>query len=195
MPWGADRSAEFVSTSQVSIVDADGNAVSMTTTIEAGFGSRLMTASGFLLNNELTDFSFVPVEQGKPVANRVEGGKRPRSTMAPTIGYDQAGRVAIVTGSPGGGAIIDYVVKNLVAIVDWNMDPQAAAALPNFGSMNGPTELEAQTNVVALAPKLRALGHDVRIVPETSGAQTIVRRGDRWIGGADPRREGVALGE
>jgi gamma-glutamyltranspeptidase/glutathione hydrolase len=192
---GEDRSAEFVSTSQVSIVDADGNAVSMTTTIEAGFGSRLMTAAGFLLNNELTDFSFVPVEEGKPVANRVEGGKRPRSTMAPTIAYDEAGRVAIVTGSPGGGAIIDYVVKNLVAIVDWNMDPQAAAALPNFGSTNGPTELEAQTSVVALAPKLRALGHDVRIVPETSGAQTIVRRGDRWIGGADPRREGVVLGE
>ena len=115
--------------------------------------------------------------------------------MAPTIAYDEAGRVAIVTGSPGGGAIIDYVVKNLIAIVDWNMDPQAAAALPNFGSMNGPTELEAQTSVVALASKLRALGHDVRIVPETSGAQTIVRRGDRWIGGADPRREGVVLGE
>jgi len=195
MTWGEDHSAEFVSTSQVSIVDADGNAVSMTTTIEAGFGSRLMTASGFLLNNELTDFSFVPVEHGKPVGNRVEGGKRPRSTMAPTIAYDDTGRVAIVTGSPGGGAIIDYVVKNLVAIVDWNMDPQAAAALPNFGSMNGPTELEAQTSIVALAPKLRALGHDVRIVPETSGAQTIVRRGDRWIGGADPRREGVVLGE
>ena len=193
--FGADRSAEFTSTSQVSIVDGEGNAVAMTTTIEAGFGSRLMTAGGFLLNNELTDFSFVPAEDGKPVANRVEGGKRPRSTMAPTIAYDAAGRVAIVTGSPGGAAIIDYVVKNLLAIVDWDMDPQAAAALPNFGSRNGPTVLEADTPVEALAPKLRALGHDVRVAPETSGAQTIVRRGGAWIGGADPRREGVVLGD
>jgi gamma-glutamyltranspeptidase/glutathione hydrolase len=192
---GADASPEFASTSQLSIVDADGNAVAMTTTIEAGFGSRLMTQSGFLLNNELTDFSFVPVEQGKPVANRVEGGKRPRSSMAPTIAYDAAGRVAIVTGSPGGSAIIDYVVKNLLAIIDWQLDPQAAAALPNFGSRNGPTELEAHTPIVSLAPKLRALGHDVRVMEETSGVQTIVRTAHGFAGGADPRREGVVLGE
>jgi gamma-glutamyltranspeptidase/glutathione hydrolase len=192
---GADASPEFASTSQLSIVDADGNAVAMTTTIEAGFGSRLMTQSGFLLNNELTDFSFVPVEQGKPVANRVEGGKRPRSSMAPTIAYDAAGRVAIVTGSPGGSAIIDYVVKNLLAIVDWKLDPQAAAALPNFGSRNGPTELEAHTPIVSLAPKLRALGHDVRVMEETSGVQTIVRTAHGFVGGADPRREGIVLGE
>ena len=195
LAWGRDASPEFASTSQVSIVDAEGNAVAMTTTIEAGFGSRLMTASGFLLNNELTDFSFVPDENGKPVANRVQGGKRPRSTMAPTIAYDAAGRVAIVTGSPGGGAIVDYVVKNLLAIIDWKLDPQAAADLPNFGSRNGPTELEADTAVVALAPKLRALGHEVEIAPETSGAQTIVRHRGAWIGGADARREGVVLGE
>jgi gamma-glutamyltranspeptidase/glutathione hydrolase len=192
---GVDASPEFASTSQLSIVDADGNAVAMTTTIEAGFGSRLMTQSGFLLNNELTDFSFVPLEQGKPVANRVEGGKRPRSSMAPTIAYDAAGRVAIVTGSPGGSAIIDYVVKNLLAIVDWKLDPQAAAALPNFGSRNGPTELEADTPIVDLAPKLRALGHDVRVMDETSGVQTIVRTADGFVGGADPRREGIVLGE
>jgi gamma-glutamyltranspeptidase / glutathione hydrolase len=193
--WARDASPEFASTSQVSIVDAQGNAVSMTTTIEAGFGSRLMTQGGFLLNNELTDFSFVPAERGKPVANRVEGGKRPRSTMAPTIAYDEGGRVAVVTGSPGGSAIVDYVVKNLLAIIDWKMDPQAAAGLPNFGSRNGPTELEADTFIVELAPKLSALGHDVNVVPQTSGAQTIVRRREGWVGGADPRREGLVLGD
>ena len=169
--------------------------MSMTSTIEYGFGSRLMTEGGFMLNNELTDFSFVPVDDGKPVANRVEPGKRPRSAMAPTIAYDNDGRVAIVTGSPGGSAIIDYVVKTLLAIIDWKLDPQAAAALANFGSRNGPTELEKDTPVAALAPKLAAIGHATRIIEETSGVQTIVRTRSGWIGGADPRREGVVLGE
>jgi gamma-glutamyltranspeptidase/glutathione hydrolase len=193
--FGRDAAAEFPSTSQVTIVDRDGNAVSMTTTIEDGFGSRLMTQGGFLLNNELTDFSFVPTADGKPVANRVEPGKRPRSSMAPTIAYDGAGRVAIVTGSPGGSAIIEYVVKTLVAIIDWKLDPQAAAALANFGSRNGPTELEAGTPMVALAPKLAALGHAIRIGPQTSGVQTIVRTSRGLVGGADPRREGVVMGD
>ncbi|MGE5170058.1 MAG: gamma-glutamyltransferase [Rudaea sp.] len=193
--FGQDAAAEFPSTSQVVIVDRDGNAVSMTTTIEDGFGSRLMTEGGFLLNNELTDFSFVPAADGKPVANRVEPGKRPRSSMAPTIAYDRAGRVAIVTGSPGGSAIIEYVVKTLVAIIDWKLDPQAAAALANFGSRNGPTELEAGTPVAALAPKLEALGHTIRIGPQTSGVQTIVRLPRGLVGGADPRREGVVMGD
>src|SRR4029453_14950416 len=137
-------------------------------------------------NNELTDFSFVPEVDGAPVANRVEPGKRPRSAMAPTIAYDRAGRVAIVTGSPGGSSIINYVAKSLVAIIDWNHDPQAAAALPNFGSRNGPPELEADTDVAPLAPKLRAIGADVAIVPLTSGLHTIVRTRDGWAGGADP---------
>jgi gamma-glutamyltranspeptidase/glutathione hydrolase len=193
--WGTGVTADFPSTSQVSIVDADGNAVSMTTTIEYGFGSRLMTEGGFLLNNELTDFSFVPVDNGRPVANRVEPGKRPRSSMAPTIVYDKAGAVTIVTGSPGSSAIIDYVVKTLLAIIDWGLDPQAAAALPNFGSRNGPTELEKDTPVAALAPKLAALGHDVRVIEETSGVQTIVRTPRGFVGGADPRREGTVLGD
>ena len=193
--WGRDRAADLPSTSQISIVDADGNALSMTTTIEYGFGSRLMTESGFLLNNELTDFSFVPQEHGKPVVNRVEPGKRPRSSMAPTIAYDPAGRVAIVTGSPGSSAIIDYVVKTLLALIDWKLDPQAAAALPNFGSRNGPTELEKDTAVADLAPKLTALGHDVSVIEETSGVQTIVRTPRGFVGGADPRREGVVLGD
>jgi len=167
----------------------------MTSSIEDQFGSRLMTAGGFLLNNELTDFSFVPEVDGAPVANRVQGGKRPRSSMSPAIAYDRQGRVAIVTGSPGGSAIINYVVKSLVAIIDWNLDPQAAAALPNFGSRNGPTELEADTEVADLAPKLRAIGADVAIVPLTSGLHTIVRTRDGWVGGADPRREGMVRGE
>ena len=191
---GADASLELPSTSHVSIVDKYGNALSMTTSVEDQFGSRLMTAGGFVLNNELTDFSFVPERDGAPVANRVEGGKRPRSSMAPTIAYDRTGHVAIVTGSPGGSSIINYVAKNLIAIIDWGLDPQAASALPNFGSRNGPTELEADTDVADLAPKLRALGADVEVVELTSGVQTIVRTPAGWMGGADPRREGVARG-
>ncbi len=191
---GEDASLNLPSTTHVSIVDRYGNALAMTSTIENQFGSRLMTAGGFLLNNELTDFSFVPEENGKPVANRIEGGKRPRSSMAPTIAYDRNGRVAIVTGSPGGSAIINYVVKTLIGIIDWGLDPQAAIALPNFGSRNGPTELEADTEVAKLAPKLRALGAEVRVIDLTSGAQAIVRSRDGWIGGADPRREGVVMG-
>ena len=190
-----DASLELPSTSHVSVVDRYGNAVSMTSSIEDQFGSRLMTAGGFLLNNELTDFSFVPEERGVPVANRVQGGKRPRSSMSPTIAYDASGRVAIVTGSPGGSSIINYVAKTLIAIIDWGLDPQAASALPNFGSRNGPTELEANTDVAELAPKLRALGADVAVIELTSGVQTIVRTPTGWMGGADPRREGIVRGQ
>jgi gamma-glutamyltranspeptidase / glutathione hydrolase len=167
----------------------------MTTTIEDMFGSRLMTRSGFLLNNELTDFSFAPVDEGKPVANRVEAGKRPRSSMAPTIVYDGKGKVYMVAGSPGGSAIINYVAKALVGVLDWGLDPQAAIDLPNVGSRNGPTELEKDTRVVALEPKLKALGHETRVMEHTSGLQAIVRTRSGWIGGADPRREGTAAGD
>jgi gamma-glutamyltranspeptidase/glutathione hydrolase len=193
--YGEDMALEFPSTSHISIVDKYGNAVAMTTTIEDSFGSRLMTQSGFLLNNELTDFSFAPTDDGKPVANRVEAGKRPRSSMSPTIIYDKAGRVVIVAGSPGGSAIINYVAKTLIGIIDWDLDPQAAIALPNFGSRNGPTELEKDTSIVALEPKLKALGADVRIMDHTSGLQAIQRTKTGWIGGADPRREGIVKGE
>ena len=136
--WGASEGIEF-GTSHMSIVDRDGKAVSMTTTIEDGFGARVMTKSGFLLNNQLTDFSFAPVEDGKPVANRVEAGKRPRSSMAPTIVFDQNGKLYAVVGSPGGSLIINYVAKTLVGLLDWKLDPQVAADLPNVGSRNGPT--------------------------------------------------------
>jgi gamma-glutamyltranspeptidase/glutathione hydrolase len=167
----------------------------MTTTIEDAFGSRLMTQSGFLLNNELTDFSFAPTDNGKPVANRVEAGKRPRSSMAPMIVYDRAGRVYMVAGSPGGSAIINYVAKTLIGVLDWGLDPQTAIALPNVGSRNGPTELEANTQAVLLAEKLRALGHEVQVIDHTSGLQAIVRTKNGWIGGADPRREGIVKGD
>ena len=193
--WGAQAAVEFPSTSHVSIVDADGSAVAFTTTIENVFGSRLMTAGGFLLNNQLTDFSFAPVEEGKPVANRVEGGKRPRSSMAPTIAYDAGGRVFMVTGSTSGPTIINQVAKMLIAVIDWGLDPQAAVALPNFGSRNGPTELERGTAAAALAPRLAALGHEMMLTGSIGGAQTIVRTKAGWIGGADPRRDGVVRGD
>ena len=193
--WADDASLEFPSTSHLSIVDRYGNALAMTTTIEDIFGSRQMVR-GFLLNNELTDFSFAPAEGGKPVANRVEAGKRPRSSMAPTIVYDRAGRVHAVLGSPGGSAIINYVAKTLVAMLDWKLDPQRAIDLPNMGSRNfGFVELEQDTAAAALEPKLRALGHDVRVIAHTSGLQAIARTAGGWTGGADPRREGTVRGD
>jgi gamma-glutamyltranspeptidase/glutathione hydrolase len=182
-------------TSHISVVDAQGNAVSMTTTIEDGFGARLMTAGGFLLNNELTDFSFVPEEDGKPVANRVEPGKRPRSSMAPTLVFDAFGRLYAVVGSPGGSQIIGYVARTLVALLDWKMDPQAAVDLGNFGSRNGPTELEKSTEAEGWKAALEAKGHEVRLIDMTSGIQAIVKTPEGFVGGADGRREGVAIGD
>ena len=193
--FGTGAALEFPSTSHISIVDKQGNALAMTTTIEDAFGSRLMTKSGFLLNNELTDFSFAPAEDGKPVANRVEAGKRPRSSMAPTIVYDRKGRVYMIAGSPGGSAIINYVAKTLIGVLDWNLDPQTAIDLPNVGSRNGPTELEKGTSAVALKPKLGALGHETEVMDHTSGLHAIVRTRTGWIAGADPRREGTAKGD
>jgi gamma-glutamyltranspeptidase/glutathione hydrolase len=186
---------DLPSTTQLCVVDRDGNAVTMTSSIEDAFGSRLLTEGGFLLNNQLTDFSFVPERDGQLVANRVEGGKRPRSSMAPVIVYDPAGRVALVAGSPGGSAIINYVARTIVAVIDWKLDPQQAVALPNYGSRNGPTELELGSSVAELAPKLRVLGHDVALVELTSGVQAIQRTARGWRGAADPRREGVARGD
>ncbi|WP_336814615.1 gamma-glutamyltransferase [Bosea sp. MMO-172] len=182
-------------TSHISVVDADGNAVAMTTTIEDGFGSRLMTKGGFLLNNELTDFNFAPEEDGKPVANRVEPGKRPRSSMAPTLVFDAFGRLYAVVGSPGGSQIIGYVGKTLVALLDWKMDPQQAVDFGNFGSRNGPTELEKGTEAEAWKAALEAKGHEVRLLEMTSGTQAIVKTPEGFLGGADGRREGVAIGD
>src|SRR4051812_37522890 len=191
--WGPSEGIEF-GTSHMSIVDRNGNAVSMTTTIEDGFGARLMTKSGFLLNNELTDFSFAVVEEGKPVANRVEAGKRPRSSMAPTIVLDNTGKLYAVVGSPGGSLIINYVAKALVGLLDWKLDPQVAADLPNFGSRNGPTELEAGTEAEAWKAALEAKGHEVKLIDQNSGIHAIVVTPAGLVGGADSRREGVAIG-
>jgi gamma-glutamyltranspeptidase / glutathione hydrolase len=181
-------------TSHISVIDGEGRAVSMTTTIEDGFGARRMVG-GFLLNNELTDFSFKPEDGGLPVANRVEPGKRPRSSMAPTIVFDPSGKLYAVIGSPGGSSIINYVAKTLVALLDWGMDPQAAASYPNMGSRNGPTEVEAGTPLAGLVSALEAKGHTVKALDLTSGTQAIVVKADGLWGGADPRREGVALGD
>ena len=182
-------------TSHISVIDGDGNAVSMTTTIESGFGARLMTESGFLLNNELTDFAFAPAEEGQQVANRVEPGKRPRSSMAPTIVFDAFDRVYVITGSPGGSQIINFVGKTLVGILDWGLDPQEAVDLPNFGSRNGPTELEAGTEAEGWAAALEAMGHEVNVTEMNSGIQAIVVTPAGLAGGADSRREGVAIGD
>ncbi len=189
-----DASPELPSTSQLSIVDAAGNAVAMTTSIEFAFGSQQMV-HGFLLNNQLTDFSFVAQQDGKPVANRIEPGKRPRSAMAPTMVFDRDGKLVLVLGSAGGSAIINHVAKTLVAALDWKLDIQQAIAFPNFGSRNGPTELERGTAAAGWAQALRALGHEVRIIDMTSGVQAIERNRHGWSGGADPRREGVAKGD
>ncbi|MEP0777745.1 gamma-glutamyltransferase [Microcoleus sp. ZQ-A2] len=192
--WGQDDSREYPSTSHLSIVDRSGNAVSMTTSIEDAFGSRLMVR-GFLLNNELTDFSFSPTVEGKPVANRVEPGKRPRSSMAPTMVFDRNGKLVMVVGSAGGSRIINYVAKALVGVLDWKLDSQQAVSLPNFGNRNGPTELEKGTQIEQLKPALEAMGHTVQIVEQTSGSHAIVLTNQGLVGGADPRREGAALGD
>ena len=172
----------------------------MTTTIEDVFGSRMMVR-GFLLNNQLTDFSFTPMADGVPIANRVQAGKRPRSSMAPALVFDRAsGQLVATVGSPGGSQIIGYVTKTLVGVLDWNLDMQQAISLPNFGSRNGPTELERGQFGPYMAEALKARGHDVREIDMASGLQGIVRvrlpNGSvGWAGGADPRREGVALGD
>ncbi len=182
------------STSHLVVVDAAGDVVAMTSSIENAFGSRLMVR-GFLLNNQLTDFAFRPEADGVAVANRVEPGKRPRSAMAPMIGFGPDGRPALAVGSPGGSRIIPYVAKVLVAVIDWGLDVQAAVALPNIANRNGPTDLEAGTAAAALAPGLEALGHRVTLRSMTSGLHAIRILPGRLVGGADPRREGVAVGD
>jgi gamma-glutamyltranspeptidase/glutathione hydrolase len=183
-------------TSHISIVDAYGNALAMTSTIENAFGSRQMV-KGFLLNNELTDFSFTPSDaQGNPIANRVEAGKRPRSSMAPTLVFDKAnGQLLMSGGSPGGALIIHYTAKLLYGTLNWELDAQQAINMPNFGNMNGVTLLEDQRFPAATVESLRQPGAQVREVPMTSGLQAIQRTPSGWFGGADPRREGVVRGD
>ncbi len=193
LAYADDAVDEVAGTSHIAIVDGDGNAASMTTTIENFFGSRVLVR-GFLLNNQLTDFNFTEQDSGQPAVNAVAPGKRPRSSMAPTLVFRDNGDLHLVLGSPGGSRIINYVAKTLVATLDWGLDIQAAIALPNTGSRNGPTEIERGTAAEELAAPLRAMGHDVEITDMTSGLHGIMRVGNGWQGGADPRREGIARG-
>ena len=192
LDYAPDTSIEIPSTSHISIVDGDGNALSMTTTIEGGFGSKLFVR-GFLLNNELTDFSFSTHEDGRPIANRLEPGKRPRSSMAPTIVL-RDGAPVLVVGSPGGSRIIGYVAKTIVAHMDWGLDVQQAIALPNLVNRFGTYDVEAGTDAAALVEPLTALGFEVSERDLTSGLHAIAV-GETLQGGADPRREGIAIGE
>jgi gamma-glutamyltranspeptidase/glutathione hydrolase len=197
--WGLDNSIEAHSTSHVVAVDQYGAGLSMTTSVEDAFGSRQMV-DGFILNNQLTDFSFDSVDANGPIANRVEPGKRPRSAMSPTIVFDRkSGRFVEAIGSPGGPLIINYVAKVLVGTLDWRLNMQEAIALPNFGSRNGPTELEAGRFPAAEIGQLKARGHAIRIGEQNSGLHGIERMDIHgvplWFGGADPRREGVAKGD
>jgi len=181
-------------TSHISIVDRDGNAVAFTTTIEFVFGAEIMVG-GFFLNNELTDFSVVPERDGRPVANRVEPGKRPRSSMSPTFVLDRDRRLVLSVGSAGGQRIIGDTLHALIGMLDWNLAAQAALDLPRVANMNGPTELEDKGNLPAQADGLRKLGHQVQVRRHDGGLTAIRRNGDGWEGGADPRRDGAAKGE
>jgi gamma-glutamyltranspeptidase/glutathione hydrolase len=187
------QSIEIPATTHMSIVDAEGNAVALTSSIESGFGSRIMVR-GFLLNNQLTDFSFLAERDGKPVANRLQPGKRPMSSMSPTIVLDKKQRLHAVLGSPGGPRIINYTARTAWALLGAGLSPAHAVALPHIGNRNGATELEQGTSAEGYAADLRQRDHAINIVPMPSGLHVIQRRGSDWVGAADPRREGLAMG-
>lgn len=193
MLFGRDAAIELPSTSHFVIVDREGNVVSMTTTIENGFGSRLMT-NGFLLNNELTDFSFKTHDGGFAVANRVEPGKRPRSSMAPTI-VMKDGKPLLAIGSPGGSQIIGYVAQALIAYIDWGMPVEQIVAQPHLINRFGTYDIEAGTTAEKFADPLKALGYEVKPGEMNSGLHAIEITEGGLIGSADPRREGIAIGE
>lgn len=210
VPVGVGPQPPEHGTSHISVVDRYGNAAAMTTTVESAFGSFHMV-DGFVLNNQLTDFAADPVApDGAPVANRLEPGKRPRSSMAPTLVFDRApdggrGQLTHVTGSPGGAVIIQFVVKTLIGMLDWGLDPQQAVSAVSFGAGNSPTTgvggehpaIDATDNGDhdPLVRRLRELGHEVSVAPQTSGLSALRRAEPGWIGGADPRREGAVLGD
>ncbi|WP_235533748.1 MULTISPECIES: gamma-glutamyltransferase family protein [unclassified Roseateles] len=203
LAWAPQAEQLEAGTSQISVVDADGHAVAMTSSIESAFGNRVMSdggtglAGGFMLNNQLTDFSLNPVgADGKPVANRVEAGKRPRSSMAPTLVFDRDGKLLMVAGSPGGPVIIHYVAKVITGALAWGLPVQQAVDLPNFGHFNGSALIVERGALTAeQLADLRGRGHTVNETDLTSGLQVLMRGKTGWVGGADPRREGVVLGE
>lgn len=192
--WADDQSIELPSTSHISIVDQYGNALSMTTTIENGFGSRLMAPGGFLLNNELTDFSFRTHVDGVPIANRVEPGKRPRSSMSPTI-VMKDGAPVLVIGSPGGSRIIGYVAKTIIAHMDWGMNVQEAIDMPHLVNRFGTYDVEEGTSAEGFTDALAEMGFEVGARGLTSGLHAIAITDAGLEGGADPRREGIAIGK
>ncbi len=195
LAYANDNSIERPSTSHISIVDAAGNAVSMTTSVEMAFGSAVMV-DGFILNNQLTDFSLSPKRDGKLVANRVEPLKRPRSSMAPTMVFNQNDNsLALVVGSPGGSRIINYTAQTIIGVLDWGLTPQEAINLPRITNRNRQTTIEKGTDIVKLAPKFEALGHKVSIRDLNSGIHAIKVTKSGLEGGADPRREGKVMGQ
>lgn len=194
VPLASAAAPEYANTSHLSVVDAKGNAVSMTTSIENAFGSGLMV-NGYLLNNQLTDFALDARQHGLWVANRVEAGKRPRSSMAPVLVFDKKNQLQMIAGSPGGSRIINYVAQALVGMIDWQLGPQQAADLPKFTHRNDMLAIEEQTPLVHLQGQLQELGYQVKPTELNSGLHLIKRQGNVWLGGADPRREGLAKGQ
>lgn len=201
--YGVHPDQEESGTSHISIIDKNGKAISMTTTIERGFGSRIMSdggtglPGGFHLNNELTDFSRIPIdEEGREIANRVEPGKRPRSSMSPTLIFDrESGKFLASVGSPGGAAIIHYTAKAIIGMFDWQLNAQEAIDLPNFVNYNGPSFLESDRFPPEIIKALEEMGHEIMEQELTSGLQAIQRTDNGFFGGADPRREGIVMGE
>jgi len=188
-----DNAIERPSTTHLVVVDKQGNAISMTSSIENGFGSALMV-EGFILNNQLTDFSLIPKRDGKLVANRVQPFKRPRSSMAPMMVFNQDNSLRLIVGSPGGSRIINYVAQTIISVLDWQLNVQQAINLPNVTNRNYITTLEKDTDIANLRPALEALGHQVRVSPLNSGVHAIEITKEGLVGGADPRREGLVLG-
>jgi gamma-glutamyltranspeptidase/glutathione hydrolase len=196
--YAPGAASERPSTSHLSIADRFGDAVAMTTSVQGAFGSQLMVG-GFILNNQLTDFDYQPEVDGKPVANRIEGGKRPLSSMAPTMLLDRQGRLRLAVGSPGGTRIIGFVAQSIVGFADWHLDVQQAVAAPHFLAEEGPVELEENTDLVAQRAALEAMGHTVALRNLNSGLHAIAidytRAGRVLQAGVDPRREGAARGD
>ncbi len=192
--WKQSRSPEQPSTTHFSIIDKEGNGFSMTSSIEMAFGSTVMVR-GFLLNNQLTDFSFSNEEDGNKIANRVQPGKRPRSSMSPFMVFDKDNQLVMVIGSPGGSRIINYVAKTMLGVLEWNLDIQQAISLPHFVNRNGGTDLEQDTDAADLKEELEAIGHKVTVRDLNSGLHGIVRTKEGLEGGADPRRVGKAQGK
>ncbi len=189
-----DNAIERPSTSHISIVDAQGNAISMTSSIENGFGSALMV-EGFILNNQLTDFSLSPKQHGQWVANRVQANKRPRSSMAPMMIFNADDTLKLVVGSPGGSRIINYVAQTIIGVLDWQLTPQQAINLPRVTNRNQVTTLERGSSAELLKPFLEAKGHKVKVVDLNSGLHAIEVTKKGLIGGADPRREGLVIAQ